>query len=61
MSLDLTPCAWKKSTASGDNNACVEVALTSDAVGVRDTKSRAAGHLEFPAPAWRALMDTLHG
>jgi hypothetical protein len=60
MSLDLTRCEWKKSTASGDNNACVEVAMTSCTVGVRDTKSRADGHLEVPTPAWSALVNALH-
>jgi hypothetical protein len=50
---------WKKSRASGDNNACVEVTLARSVVGVRDTKSRAGGHLEVPAPAWNALMYAL--
>jgi hypothetical protein len=59
MSLDPTRCAWQKSTASGDSNACVEVTLARSVVGVRDTKSRAGGHLEVPAPAWKALMYAL--
>jgi hypothetical protein len=60
MILDPACCEWKKSTSSSDSNACVEVAMTSRAVGVRDTKNRADGHLEFPASAWSALVDTLH-
>ncbi|MDT7726813.1 MAG: hypothetical protein QOI21_3389 [Actinomycetota bacterium] len=46
--------AWRKSsysdaTGTGD---CVEVAVASMAVAVRDTKSRTTGMLTFTAAAW---------
>ncbi|WP_084628465.1 DUF397 domain-containing protein [Amycolatopsis nigrescens] len=48
---------WRKSTYSGDKENCVEVAIGSDAVGVRDTKNRQAGHLAITPGAWRAFLE----
>jgi hypothetical protein len=55
MILDPARCEWRKSQASSDNNACVEVAV-GEIVGVRDTKAREAGHLALPADAWSAFL-----
>ncbi|MEC3978791.1 DUF397 domain-containing protein [Amycolatopsis sp. H20-H5] len=52
-------CEWKKSAASSDSNACVEVALAPGTVGLRDTKARASGHLVIPADSWRALLRSV--
>lgn len=53
---DITNATWFTSTYSGGNGGnCVEVALTGPAVGIRDSKDRAAGHLAVPAHAWLAL------
>jgi len=48
---------WRKSTYSGSDNQCVEVAPDAVLVGVRDTKARAAGELDVPAASWAALLE----
>jgi hypothetical protein len=49
---------WRKSSYSGSaNTSCVEVALTAEAVGVRDSKNTSGPQLAFPAPAWRAFLS----
>ena len=47
---------WHKSTRSNASGECVEVAETSDAVYVRDTKNRAGGTLQFDATRWSAFV-----
>ncbi|KDN19805.1 DUF397 domain-containing protein [Amycolatopsis rifamycinica] len=49
---------WRKSSYSGENYSCVEVAL-GPVVSVRDTKARRAGKLTVSARAWRAALDRL--
>jgi hypothetical protein len=45
---------WRKSSYSGNPNTdCVEVAFTTEAVGVRDSKNTAGPELTFPATTWR--------
>jgi hypothetical protein len=46
---------WKKSSYSGDNSDCVEVAV-GEVIGVRDTKDRAHGALVLTSQAWFALL-----
>jgi len=53
---------WFKSShsdADTEHSTCVEVALTSRATAVRDSKAPAAGHLTVPHPAWSALLSSL--
>jgi len=49
---------WFKSTRSGNNGACVEVALLGDdAIGVRDTKAQGHGPiLTFTRAEWDAFI-----
>lgn len=49
---------WFKSTKSGNNGACVEVArLGEDAIGVRDTKAQGRGPiLTFTRAEWDAFI-----
>jgi hypothetical protein len=52
--------AWRKSSrSSGGEDNCVEVALAPHSVGIRDTKDRAAGHLEVTHAEFAALLDAL--
>jgi hypothetical protein len=56
--MDLDNAPWRKSTYSGTNGGCVEVAFVRGLVGVRDTKNRTAGTLHFPEPTWRRLVQS---
>lgn len=48
---------WRKSTYSGDQGNCVEVAeANDDSRLVRDTKKREGGTLRFSAEEWRAFI-----
>jgi hypothetical protein len=49
---------WRKSTYSGTNGSCVEVA-TAEGVAVRDTTDRDGGTLIFTLGAWQAFLGTL--
>jgi hypothetical protein len=54
--------AWIKSSHSegAEHSECVEVLLQPQAIGVRDSKTPAAGHLTVPNPAWAALITALN-
>lgn len=49
---------WRKSTFSGENGSCVEVA-SADGVTVRDTTDREGGTLAFTAEAWASFTASL--
>ncbi|MFC7382451.1 DUF397 domain-containing protein [Sphaerisporangium rhizosphaerae] len=50
--------AWRKSTYSGPENNCVEVAgLPGGAKAIRDSKDPARGYLRVTASQWTALLD----
>lgn len=50
---------WRKSSHSGSNGGCVEVAVAPELVGVRDTKDRDGGTLLVPAAVWQAFVTAL--
>ncbi len=50
---------WRKSSYSGSQAECVEVAHTTNVVLVRDTKNREGAALGFSATAWRAFTGGL--
>ncbi|MGW6394677.1 DUF397 domain-containing protein [Streptomyces sp. NPDC055103] len=52
----MTEPSWHKSTYSGDNDNCVEVADNLPRVHVRDTKDHAQGELTAPPAAWAAFI-----
>ncbi|MFI0223238.1 DUF397 domain-containing protein [Streptomyces lydicus] len=51
---------WRKSSVSGDSG-CVEAALNTALIGVRDTKHHGAGPvLAFSPLAWTSFLQGLH-
>ncbi|GHI95567.1 DUF397 domain-containing protein [Streptomyces olivaceus] len=50
---------WRKSSYSGegDGNSCVEVAISSSRVGVRDSKTPARAFLTFPPEAFAPFLE----
>ncbi|MEB3371820.1 DUF397 domain-containing protein [Saccharopolyspora mangrovi] len=55
----LTDATWRKSSYSATQNECVEVAITHDAIGVRDTKDRHGGTLIFDTTTWTTFLSHL--
>ena len=55
----LSDATWFKSSYSATQNECVEVAITSTAIGVRDTKDRNGGTLVFDSTTWSTFLTHL--
>ncbi|RAY11711.1 DUF397 domain-containing protein [Actinomadura craniellae] len=54
---DTSRTAWRKSSYSGQNGNCVEIAdLNENTIGVRDSTNPAAGHLTLSAGGFAALL-----
>ncbi|MET7299955.1 DUF397 domain-containing protein [Embleya sp. NPDC005575] len=51
--------AWRKSSHSGEGNACVETAPLGSAVGVRDSKVTDGPVQTYDVSAWSALTEAL--
>lgn len=57
--LDLSGARWRKSSRSSDKANCVEVAVTTGAVAVRDSKHPTGGTLIVTPPTWTAFATAL--
>jgi len=51
---------WHISTRSG-GGGCVEVAVGSPTVAVRDSKDRSGPELAFPVEGWRGFITAVRG
>ncbi|GAB3815172.1 DUF397 domain-containing protein [Micromonospora zhanjiangensis] len=58
---DLGPVEWRRSTRSGANGNCVEVAQLDDVVALRDSKNAGGPVLLITASTWRAFLQALGG
>lgn len=58
--LDLSRAQWRKSSYSGNNGNCVEVATNlPDLVAIRDSKNSYGPRLLISAAAWHAFVRSL--
>lgn len=54
--MDLSRAIWRKSTRSGTNGNCVEIAQLDTAVAVRDSKNPTGAVLVFTPAEWDAFL-----
>jgi hypothetical protein len=50
---------WRKSSYSGGQGNCVEVAPLRDGIAVRDSKNPGGPVLRFSADAWQAFVSNI--
>ncbi len=59
MPKDQPHLVWRKSSYTGGNGNCVEVADLGDAIALRDSKNPAGPHLTITRPTWSAFIGGL--
>ena len=57
--LDLTHAQWQKSSYSGGNGNCVEVADLPEAIAVRDSKDPVGAKLIFTRADWQKFVSVV--
>lgn len=55
-SPDMSCAIWRRSTRSGQNGNCVEIAQVAGIVAVRDSKNVGTPPILLPHAGWRALL-----
>lgn len=56
---DMSRANWRKSSYSGSNGNCVETAITSSNIAVRDSQNPEGLRLTFRAETWQAFTTGL--
>lgn len=59
--VDRDHAVWRKSSRSASSGACVEVALDTNVVAVRDSKDREGGLLAFDSRQWARFTAAVRG
>lgn len=59
MTSDNKYRVWRKSSYSSGQGACVEVAVTRAAIGIRDSKDPDGATLRVSLAEWRAFLREL--
>ncbi|MFB7664102.1 DUF397 domain-containing protein [Kitasatospora sp. NPDC056138] len=60
MTKTMSSLTWRKSSHSGGNGACIEIAVPSEAsIAVRDSKDPEGPQLHFSKEAWAAFATAV--